>query len=83
LEVLIKELHVKTDSGALKEGKKIHAYIMEEKLDMNVTVCNGVVDMHAKCGFVNKACGVFENMFCRKSLVAYVEYNDYGVCYAW
>lgn len=57
--------------GALKEGEKIHGYIMEEKLDMNVIVCNAVIDMYAKCGFVNKAYCVFENMFCRKSLVTW------------
>lgn len=57
--------------GALKEGEKIHRYIMEEKLDMNVIVCNAVIDMYAKCGFVNKAYCVFENMFCRKSLVTW------------
>jgi hypothetical protein len=38
LEVFIKELHVKTDPGALKEGGKIQGYIKEEKLDMNVIV---------------------------------------------
>lgn len=59
------------DPGALKEGEKIHGYIMEEKLDMNVIVCNGVIDMYVKCSFVNKAYGVFENMFCRKSLVTW------------
>jgi pentatricopeptide repeat protein len=57
--------------GALKEGEKIHGYIMEEKLDMNVIVCNAVIDMYAKCGFVNKAYGVFENIFCSKSLVTW------------
>ncbi|KAB1220795.1 hypothetical protein CJ030_MR3G008563 [Morella rubra] len=57
--------------GALKEGEKIHRYIMEEKLDMNVQVCNAVIDMYAKCGFVDKAFMVFKNMCCRKSLVTW------------
>ncbi|XP_059454149.1 pentatricopeptide repeat-containing protein At1g34160 [Corylus avellana] len=57
--------------GVEKEGEKIHGYIMEEKLDMNVIVCNAVIDMYAKCGFVNKAYRVFEHMFCRKSLVTW------------
>ncbi|KAE8100346.1 hypothetical protein FH972_018253 [Carpinus fangiana] len=57
--------------GVVKEGEKIHGYIMEEKLDMNVIVCNAVIDMYAKCGFVNKAYRVFEHMFCRKSLVTW------------
>jgi pentatricopeptide repeat protein len=57
--------------GALKEGKKIHGYIMEQKLDMNVIVCNAVIDMYAKCGFADKAYWVFEKMCGRKSLVTW------------
>ena len=57
--------------GALKEGKKIHDYIMEQKLDMNVIVCNAVIDMYAKCGFADKAYWVFEKMCGRKSLVTW------------
>ncbi|KAF5444509.1 hypothetical protein F2P56_033635 [Juglans regia] len=56
--------------GALKEGEKVHSYIMGEKLDMNVQVCNAVIDMYAKCGFANKAYTVFKNMCCR-SLVTW------------
>ncbi|KAL4651671.1 hypothetical protein ACB092_01G177800 [Castanea dentata] len=57
--------------GALKEGEKIHGYIMEQKLDMNVQVCNAVIDMYGKCGFADKAYRVFENMGGRKSLVTW------------
>ncbi|KAK9270370.1 hypothetical protein L1049_025949 [Liquidambar formosana] len=57
--------------GALREGERIHSYIRDEKLDMNVQVCNVVIDMYAKCGFVDKAYWVFENMSCRKSVVTW------------
>lgn len=57
--------------GAFKEGENIHAYIREEKLDMNVQVCNAVIDMYAKCGFADKAYSVFESMSCKKSLVTW------------
>ncbi|KAJ9146053.1 hypothetical protein P3X46_028368 [Hevea brasiliensis] len=57
--------------GAFKEGEKIRAYIREERLDMNVQVCNAVIDMYAKCGFADKAYLVFESMSCKKSLVTW------------
>ncbi|KAK2659152.1 hypothetical protein Ddye_005685 [Dipteronia dyeriana] len=57
--------------GALKEGEKIHQYIRDEKLDMKVIVCNAVIDMYAKCGFVDKAFVVFDSVKCKKSLVSW------------
>ncbi|KAI4356904.1 hypothetical protein L6164_000886 [Bauhinia variegata] len=57
--------------GAIKRGENIHAYIVDEKLDMNVIVCNAVIDMYAKCGFVDKAYSVFSSMSCRKSLITW------------
>lgn len=57
--------------GAFREGEKIHDYVMEERLDMSVIVCNAVIDMYAKCGFVEKAFGVFRSMRCGKSLVTW------------
>ncbi|KDP36525.1 hypothetical protein JCGZ_08908 [Jatropha curcas] len=57
--------------GAFKEGEKVHGYIGENKLDMNVQVCNAVIDMYAKCGYADKAYSVFESMSCGKSLVTW------------
>jgi len=57
--------------GALKHGEIIHAYVVDEKLDTNVIVCNAVIDMYAKCGFVDKAYSVFVSMSCKKSLVTW------------
>ncbi|XP_047150548.1 pentatricopeptide repeat-containing protein At1g34160 [Vigna umbellata] len=57
--------------GALKHGQIIHAYVVDEKLDTNVIVCNAVIDMYAKCGFVDKAYSVFVSMNCKKSLVTW------------
>ncbi|KAL5843629.1 hypothetical protein ACOSQ4_009587 [Xanthoceras sorbifolium] len=57
--------------GALKEGEKIHQYIKDEKLDANVIVCNAVIDMYAKCGFVDKAFVVFDSIKCKKSLITW------------
>lgn len=57
--------------GALKEGERIHRYIIDEQLDMITTVCNAVIDMYGKCGFVDKAYWVFDNMKCRKCLITW------------
>ncbi|KAK7312105.1 hypothetical protein VNO77_35703 [Canavalia gladiata] len=57
--------------GALKQGQIIHDYVVDEKLDTNVIVCNAVIDMYGKCGFVDKAYLVFSNMSCRKSLITW------------
>lgn len=57
--------------GAIREGEKIWNYIKDDKLDVCVQVCNAVIDMYAKCGFVDKAFRVFNHMNRRKSLVTW------------
>lgn len=57
--------------GAIREGEKLYEYIREENLDGNAQVCNVVIDMFGKCGFVDKACTVFDSMKCRKNLVTW------------
>ncbi|XP_045786918.1 pentatricopeptide repeat-containing protein At1g34160 [Trifolium pratense] len=57
--------------GALKQGEIVHGYIVDEKLENNVIVCNAVIDMYGKCGFVDKAYSVFNSMSCRKSLITW------------
>ena len=57
--------------GDFKLGEKIHGYIKDERLDMNAQVCNAVIDMYAKCGFVDKAYLVFESMSCKKDIVTW------------
>ncbi|XP_021837129.1 pentatricopeptide repeat-containing protein At1g34160 [Spinacia oleracea] len=57
--------------GASKEGDKVWCYIKEERLDLKVTVCNAVIDMYNKCGFVDKAYNVFNNMRCKKNIITW------------
>ncbi|XP_027356295.1 pentatricopeptide repeat-containing protein At1g34160 [Abrus precatorius] len=57
--------------GALKQGEIIHGYVVDEKLDTNVIVCNSVIDMYGKCGFVDKAYLAFANMSCKKSPITW------------
>ncbi|KAG9444508.1 hypothetical protein H6P81_015848 [Aristolochia fimbriata] len=48
--------------GAASEGKFVHAYISEVRLDTNTRVCNALIDMYAKCGTIDLACDVFNKM---------------------
>lgn len=57
--------------GAIGEGEGVHEYIRHENLDANVQVCNVVIDMYSKCGFVDRAFEVFNSMPCRKELITW------------
>ncbi|CAA2992547.1 pentatricopeptide repeat-containing At3g29230-like [Olea europaea subsp. europaea] len=48
--------------GALDLGKWVHAYVESVGYKQNVYVCNGLIDMYAKCGVVENAVYVFRNM---------------------
>ncbi|KAJ4953216.1 hypothetical protein NE237_030048 [Protea cynaroides] len=57
--------------GASRKGETVHGFVREEQLDMNVQVCNAVIDMYAKCGSIDKAFDVFNGMRCARSLVSW------------
>ena len=57
--------------GALRAGERVHACLKKMNLDMNVQVCNAVIDMYAKCGFADKGFGIFSTMTCGKSVVTW------------
>ncbi|XP_065880056.1 pentatricopeptide repeat-containing protein At3g28660-like [Euphorbia lathyris] len=49
-------------SGALAQGKWIHEYIKKNSFKLDVFLGTALVDMYAKCGTINLAVEVFENM---------------------
>ncbi|CAH9078463.1 unnamed protein product [Cuscuta europaea] len=57
--------------GAISEGERVHEYIRIKNLDLNVFVCNAVIDMYAKCGSMDRAHKLFDEMPCSKSLVTW------------
>ncbi|XP_010543131.2 PREDICTED: pentatricopeptide repeat-containing protein At1g34160 [Tarenaya hassleriana] len=57
--------------GDIKEGEKIHGYVKGANLDQNVIVCNAIIDMYAKCGFIDKAFEVFDQIPAKKSVVTW------------
>ncbi|EEF44993.1 pentatricopeptide repeat-containing protein, putative [Ricinus communis] len=49
-------------SGALWQGKWIHEYVKKTTLGFDVFIGTALVDMYAKCGWINMAVQVFEEM---------------------
>ncbi|KAL1544931.1 pentatricopeptide repeat-containing protein, mitochondrial [Salvia divinorum] len=60
-----------TKMGAHKQGREIHCHAIRNGLDMAVPVCNSVIDMYCKCGFL----GVGRNLFDRMAERDIVSYN--------
>ncbi|KAG8373264.1 hypothetical protein BUALT_Bualt11G0005800 [Buddleja alternifolia] len=48
--------------GALEVGKLIYNYTISNGLKSNVTVCNALLDMYAKCGSIGEAQKLFSTM---------------------
>ncbi|RVX09533.1 Pentatricopeptide repeat-containing protein DOT4, chloroplastic [Vitis vinifera] len=48
--------------AAHKQGKEIHAYLLRNGIDLNVTVQNAVLDMYVKSGFIESAAKIFAGM---------------------
>ncbi|KAJ8625236.1 hypothetical protein MRB53_033766 [Persea americana] len=68
---------------ALEEGKWLHGYIKEHGLEINVTVGTALVDMYGKCGSIDMAIQVFnemsiKNLFTWNSMIAGLAFNGHG-----
>ncbi|GMP74269.1 hypothetical protein CsSME_00031732 [Camellia sinensis var. sinensis] len=55
-------LHACACSGSLENGKEVHNYIRENKIRLNLSVSNALMDMYAKCGNMEDAYSVFSQM---------------------
>ncbi|KAL0915344.1 hypothetical protein M5K25_015756 [Dendrobium thyrsiflorum] len=51
-----------THLGTLKLGKWLHAYTKREGIDVDVVLGTALVDMYAKCGCVENAVEIFDEM---------------------
>ncbi|GMN52540.1 hypothetical protein TIFTF001_021682 [Ficus carica] len=45
--------------GALEQGRLMHNYIVDNRLDLTLELRTSLVDMYAKCGVIVEALGVF------------------------
>ncbi|KAM1207683.1 hypothetical protein COP2_008494 [Malus domestica] len=57
--------------GALEHGKWVHAYIDKSGMQIDVVLGTALVDMYAKCGSIEKAKVVFDNMGPYKDVMAW------------
>ncbi|KAF8406993.1 hypothetical protein HHK36_006114 [Tetracentron sinense] len=48
--------------GDLEQGKLLHAYVQEDRINYDVFVGNSLINMYAKCGNLEGARGVFHEM---------------------
>ncbi|XP_020576486.1 pentatricopeptide repeat-containing protein At3g21470 [Phalaenopsis equestris] len=51
--------------GSLDSAMEVHEFIRRRKIKMNCFVLNGLVDMYAKCGDLDKARRIFNTMIIR------------------
>lgn len=59
-----------TQLAALEQGKEIHKLVMESKVEPNEIVMGALLDMYAKCGAVDEALCVF-NQLRKRDLVSW------------
>ncbi|XP_028782894.1 pentatricopeptide repeat-containing protein At5g06540-like [Neltuma alba] len=59
-----------TNLGDVETGRMIHQYIYENGFGWMVSLCNALIDMYAKCGCMEQAWLLFNNMN-RKSLITW------------
>ncbi|KAB1208036.1 hypothetical protein CJ030_MR7G000820 [Morella rubra] len=66
-------------SGAINLGRNIDNYVEQEELVLDVVLGTALVDMYAKCGFLEKAIEIFDRMESKdvKSWTAMI--SGYGV----
>ncbi|KAJ7558424.1 hypothetical protein O6H91_04G038300 [Diphasiastrum complanatum] len=68
--------------GALEEGRHIHAELVHSRCELDTPLQNSLIDMHAKCGRIEDAMRVFNNMGQRDIvswntiLMAFVNYGQ-------
>ncbi|KFK35672.1 hypothetical protein AALP_AA4G022300 [Arabis alpina] len=48
--------------GLISIGKEIHGYVLRAGFDSLVNICTALVDMYAKCGYLNVARQIFDGM---------------------
>lgn len=69
--------------GALELGTKIHLYMVQEGLSLDVYVGSALVDMYAKCGRLDRSLVVFfnlreKNLFCWNSIIEGLAAHGHG-----
>ncbi|WCJ25098.1 Pentatricopeptide repeat (PPR) superfamily protein [Euphorbia peplus] len=48
--------------GVLDQGRWIHGYVKRNKMELGSVLGAGIIDMYAKCGCIDTACSVFDEL---------------------
>ncbi|XP_020114042.1 pentatricopeptide repeat-containing protein At5g66520-like [Ananas comosus] len=67
---LVAALTACADAGALRLGEWAHRYIRRHRMDGRIGVNTALIDMYSKCGCIDRAVEIFENIAVR-NLVAW------------
>ncbi|KAJ8547084.1 hypothetical protein K7X08_010670 [Anisodus acutangulus] len=59
---IVSALSACAKSGALEAGRKIRDIITNNGIRLNIAVANALVDMYAKCGYIESASLVFSGL---------------------
>eukprot|EP01018_Ginkgo_biloba_P030615 Gb_17428 [translate_table: standard] len=62
---IVSVLSACADLGSLQQGKNIHDSIIKNGIELDVSLETALVAMYAKCGSVEIACQLFDNMYKR------------------
>ncbi|KAK6265181.1 hypothetical protein QUC31_016018 [Theobroma cacao] len=54
-----------TGLGALEQGKWIHGYIQDSRIELDAKLATTIIDMYCKCGCLEKAYETFKGLTCR------------------
>ncbi|KAF8095332.1 hypothetical protein N665_0336s0009 [Sinapis alba] len=65
---MVSALSACANTGALDLGMSIHGYLLRNINELNIAVQTSLVDMYAKCGWLDKALRIFKKMESRNSL---------------
>lgn len=57
--------------GTLEHGKRAHAYIHKCGIEVNAVLGTSLIDMYAKCGSIERASWVFNNLGPNKDVIAW------------
>lgn len=68
---------------ALEQGERLHGYVKEHGLEINVIIGTALIDMYGKCGDINMALQIFnkmpmKNVFTWNSMMAGLALNGCG-----
>ncbi|GJW95419.1 pentatricopeptide repeat-containing protein [Tanacetum coccineum] len=74
---LVTVLSACAQSGCITTGERISSYIMNHQLSSNVRVVNGLIDMYSKCGELDKARSLFDNVSNRNIVMWNVMISGY------